>query len=114
MIAATARNWKPLHTERIVSNICPSAPKLAHVIVPDDDQQTAVQDDDLFAKCPPDNEQWFDQYDQIGEVLDQLLNARLELYGSHHAYLETEVAQGGAKIILYGDGLRVKQLAMSE
>jgi hypothetical protein len=32
----------------------------AHLIFPDDGQQAAVQDTDLFAKHPPDNEQRFD------------------------------------------------------
>ena len=36
---------------------------------------TAMQDDDLFAECPPDNEQWFDQPGQVGEALDQLVDA---------------------------------------
>jgi hypothetical protein len=38
-----------------------------------------MQDADLFAKHPPDNEQRFDQNGQVGQVLDKLLNARLEL-----------------------------------
>ena len=50
----------------------------AHLIVPHDGQQAAMQDDDLFAKYPPDNEQWLDQRGQVGEVLDQLLDPRLE------------------------------------
>ena len=33
----------------------------AHLIVPHDGQQAAVQDTELFAKYPPDNEQRFDQ-----------------------------------------------------
>jgi hypothetical protein len=32
---------------------------LAHLVVSHDGQQAAVQDDDLFAKRPPDNEQRF-------------------------------------------------------
>jgi len=35
--------------------------RLFHLIVPHDGQQAAMQDDDLFAKYPPDNEQRFDQ-----------------------------------------------------
>ena len=31
-----------------------------------------MQDDDLFAQRPPDNEHWFDQLGQVGKVLDQL------------------------------------------
>jgi hypothetical protein len=29
-----------------------------------------MQDDDLFAERPPDDQQWFDQYSQVGKVLD--------------------------------------------
>ena len=43
-----------------------------------------MQDDDLFAERPPDNEQWFDQNGQIGKVLDQLLDARLEPGGARN------------------------------
>ena len=60
--------------------------------VPHDGQQTAMQDDDLFAERPPDNEQWFDQNGQVGKVLDQLLDARLELGLANHSNLEAEVA----------------------
>ena len=49
----------------------------AHRIVPHDGQQTAMQDDGLFAERPPDDQQWFDQYSQVGKVLDQLLDARV-------------------------------------
>jgi len=34
---------------------------LANLILPDDRQQAAVQDDNLFAERPPDDEQRFDQ-----------------------------------------------------
>jgi hypothetical protein len=34
-----------------------------------------MQDDDLFAERPPDDQQWFDQYGQVGKVLDQFLDA---------------------------------------
>ena len=37
----------------------------AHLIVPHDGQQTAMQDDELLAKDPPDNEQRFDQLSQV-------------------------------------------------
>jgi hypothetical protein len=50
----------------------------AHPIIPDDSQQTAMQDDDLFAEHPPDNEQRFDQCRQVREVLDQLFDAGLK------------------------------------
>ena len=33
----------------------------AHLIVPHDSEQAAVQDAELLAKRPSDNEQWFDQ-----------------------------------------------------
>ena len=64
----------------------------AHRIVSDDGQQTAMQDDGLFAERPPDNEQWFDQNGQGGKVLDQLLDAGLELGLANHSNLEAEVA----------------------
>ena len=41
-----------------------------------------MQDAELFAKHPPDNEQRFDQRCQVGKVLDKLLNAGLELHRS--------------------------------
>ena len=65
---------------------------LAHLIIPDNGQQTAMQDDDLFAKCPPDNEHRLDQHRQVGEVLNKLLDAGLKLHLPNHANLETEVA----------------------
>jgi len=42
----------------------------AYLIVPHDGQQAAVQDAELFAKHPPDDEQKFDECGQIGQVLD--------------------------------------------
>jgi hypothetical protein len=75
-------------------------------------EAAAAQDADLLAKDPPDNEERFHQNDQVGKVLDQLLDARFELHRGYHAHLETEVAQGGAQIILNGDGLRLQQLAV--
>src|SRR5438046_3066649 len=86
----------------------------AYVIVSDDDQQAAVQDDDLFAKRPPDYEQRFDQHGQVGDPLDKLLNARFELYRSHHTNLEAKVAQRGTQIVLDSDRLRLQQLAVSQ
>jgi hypothetical protein len=44
----------------------------AHLIIPDNGQQTAMQDDDLFAMRPPDNEHRLDQHRQVGEVLNKL------------------------------------------
>ena len=32
-----------------------------------------MQDDELLAKYPPDDKQRFDQYSQVGQVLDQFL-----------------------------------------
>jgi hypothetical protein len=63
-----------------------------HIIIANDGQQSAVQDVDLFVKHPRDNEQRFDQYDQIGEVLDKLLDAHLE-FGCPHHHLEAEARQ---------------------
>jgi hypothetical protein len=37
-----------------------------------------MPDDHLFAEHPPDNEQRFDQWRQVGEILDKVLDARLE------------------------------------
>jgi hypothetical protein len=34
-----------------------------------------MQDHELLAEHPPDNEQWFDQHGQVGQVLDQLPDA---------------------------------------
>ena len=45
----------------------------AHFVVPDDGQQATMEDDDLFAERPPNNEQRFDQPGQVGEALDQLV-----------------------------------------
>jgi hypothetical protein len=42
-------------------NLSHSVSAPAHRIVPHDGQQTAMQDDDLFAERPPNNEQWFDE-----------------------------------------------------
>jgi hypothetical protein len=39
----------------------------------DDDQQAAMQDADLLANCPADNEQRLDQYGQIGNFRDNSL-----------------------------------------
>src|SRR5437016_2851241 len=84
----------------------------AHVIVPNDGQQAAMQDGDLFAQHPSDSERRFDQDSQIGEVLDQLLDARLGLY-AHPASVavsmliaERRVASGfpGSIVNDYGDG----------
>ena len=73
-----------------------------------------MQDDELLAKYPPDDKQRFDQYRQVGKVLDEFLDAGLELHRPHHAHLETEVAQSTAQVVLDGDGLRLEQLAMGQ
>jgi hypothetical protein len=65
-------------------------------VVPDNRQQAAMQNPDLFAQHPPDNKRWF----------DQLLDPGLVLGRHDHADLETEVAQGGPQVILDSDGLR--------
>ena len=51
-----------------------------------------MQDDGLFAKRPPDEKERFDQHGQVGEVLDKLLDARLEPHLSDYSDLEAEVA----------------------
>jgi hypothetical protein len=37
----------------------------------------------VLAKYPPDDKQRFDQYSQVGQVLDEFLDPRLELRGPH-------------------------------
>src|SRR6516225_6840936 len=86
----------------------------AHTIVADNGQQAAMQDAELLANDSSDNEQRFHQFGQSGQVFDKLLDPRLELHRPHHAYLETEVAQGGTQVVLDGNGLRLKQLAMGQ
>ena len=44
-----------------------------------------MQDADLLAKHPPDNQQRLNQRSQVGQLLDQLLDAVLELRCPHHA-----------------------------
>src|SRR5262245_13112158 len=58
-----------------------------------------MQDADLLANDPPDNEQRFHQHGQIGKPLDKLPDMRLELHRPNHADLETEVAQAGAQLV---------------
>src|ERR1035441_4795629 len=72
----------------------------AHLIVPDDGQQAAVLDDKLLAKYAPDDKQRFTHPSQVGQVLDQLLDARLELRLSDHSDLEAEVTQSTAQVVL--------------
>ena len=69
-------------------------------------------DDELLAKYPPDDKQRFNRLSQVGQVLDQLLNAPLELHLPDHPDLEAEVAQSPAQVVLDGDSLRLQQLAV--
>jgi hypothetical protein len=50
----------------------------------------------------------------VGQVLDELVNARLKLDRSYYADLETEVPQSWAQVIVNGNGLRLQQLAVGE
>jgi hypothetical protein len=43
-----------------------------------------MQDANLFMKHPPDNEQRFGLYGQVGQGLDQLLDAGLEFRRPYH------------------------------
>ena len=86
----------------------------AHVIVTGEGQHAAVEDGDLLAQHPPDNEQWFNERNQVREILDQLPDACLELNRPDHAHLETEVTQGRTQVVLDGNGLRLQQLAMGQ
>jgi hypothetical protein len=74
----------------------------------DDDQQAAMQDADLLANCPADNEQRLKQYGQIGKFRDKSLIRGSNLTLPYHTDLQTEVAQGGAQVVLDGNGLRLK------
>jgi len=80
----------------------PAHQAAAHIIVPDDNQQAVMQDPELLANYPPDNEQRFHQHGQIGKVLDKLPNTHLVLDRADRADLETEVAQGGTQVVLDG------------
>jgi hypothetical protein len=65
-----------------------------------------MQDAELLANYPPDNEQRFHQHGQIGKVLDKLPDTRLVLDRPDRADLETEV--GGMQVVLGGNDLRLK------
>src|SRR6516162_6319308 len=58
--------------------------------------------------------QWFHQPGQLGEALDQFLDAGLELHLPDHSDLEAEVTQSTAQVVLNGNGLRLKQFAMGQ
>jgi hypothetical protein len=47
-----------------------------------------AQDAELLTQHLPDNEQRFDQNGQVGQVLDQLLDAGLELYRSQEEWID--------------------------
>src|SRR6202040_874843 len=87
---------------------------LAYLILPDDSQQAAVEDDDLFGEHPPDDEQRLHQDRQVGGNVDKLLDAGLEPHLADHSDLEAEVAQSTSQIVLDGDGLRLQKLAMGQ
>jgi hypothetical protein len=70
-----------------------------------------VQDAELLAKRPSDNEQWFNHSGYIWKISDQLSDACLEPDLAHYTHLEAEVAQSTTQIIVDGDGLGLKQLA---
>src|ERR1700720_2605090 len=59
----------------------------AYLVLPDDGQQAAVQDDDLFTEHPPDDEQRLRHYRQVGDILDKLLDAGLEPHLANHSNL---------------------------
>src|SRR5436189_4515076 len=86
----------------------------AYLVLPDDSQQPAVQDDDLLAQRPPDDEQRLHQYRQVGDILDKLLDAGLEPHLANHSDLEAEVAQSTSQIVLDGNRLRLQKLAMGQ
>src|SRR5262245_8976733 len=86
----------------------------AHLIVPHDGQQVAMQDDDLLPKNLADNEQRFDQRRQVGKVPDQRFDALLEPHLPDHADLEAEVAQSTAQIVLDCDRFRLQKLAVGQ
>jgi hypothetical protein len=52
-----------------------------------------MQDDDLFAKRPPDNEHRLDQHRQVGEVLNKLPDAGLKLH-LHSGEIDDEIEFG--------------------
>ena len=73
-----------------------------------------MQDAELFAKRPSDNEQRFDQRRQVGQVLDKLPDSGLEPHRPNHANLEAEVAQSTAQVVIDSDRLRLQQLAVGQ
>ena len=58
-------------------------------------------------------EQRFNEDGQVRQVLDQLLDPRLELYFPP-SNPETKVAQSSAQVVLDSDGFRLQQLAMGQ
>jgi len=73
-----------------------------------------MQDAELLAQYPADNKQRFNQYRQVGKVLDQLPDARLELGRPDHAHLEAEVAQRATQVIDNGNGPGLQKLAVGQ
>jgi len=60
----------------------------------------AVQDAKLLPQHPPDNEQRFNQDRQVGLVLDQLLDPRLELHLAMPTLRQARV-KGDSEIIIF-------------
>jgi len=73
-----------------------------------------VQNAELLAQHPSDNKQRFNEDGQVRQVLDQLLDPRLELQLANDPDLEAEVTQGSAQVVLDGDGLRLQQFAVGQ
>ena len=83
-------------------------------IVPDNGQQSTVQVAELLAKHPPNNEQRFDQHGQVGKALDKLRDARVDFPLATTPTLRPKLRKSTAQVVLDGNGLRLKQLAMGQ
>jgi len=57
-----------------------------------------VEDGKLLPHDPPDDEEWLDDQREPGRARDQLADPRFVLAGTHHADLESEIAQRSTKI----------------
>jgi hypothetical protein len=73
------------------------------MIVPNDGQQAAMQNDDLFASTRRTMRSGSNSATKLEEPR-KLLGA-CKLHRMRDAHLETEIPQGSAQIILNGDGL---------